>query len=200
MQSDDWDRRYGGEELVWSIEPNRFVAAETAALSPGRALDVACGEGRNAIWLAQQGWEVVAADFSAVALDKGRRLSERAEVTVEWVEADITAWDPPGPFDLIVVSYLQLPAGPLTMAFGRLVPALGPGGTLVVVGHDRRNLAEGVGGPQSLDVLLDAEEVLALLPGLEVERAGVVERPVEGADRPALDTLVRAHRPAGGRP
>jgi SAM-dependent methyltransferase len=197
MQSDDWDRRYAGEEMVWSVEPNRFVAAETANLSPGRALDVACGEGRNAIWLAQQGWQVVATDFSAVALDKGRRLAERAGVTVDWVEADVTAWDPPGRFDLIVVSYLQLPVGPLADAFARLVPVLARGGTLLVVGHDRRNLAEGVGGPQSAEVLLDADEVVALLPGLEVERAGVVERPVEGADRPALDTLVRAHRPAG---
>jgi SAM-dependent methyltransferase len=197
MQSDDWDRRYAGEDMVWSVEPNRFVAAETGNLAPGRALDVACGEGRNAIWLAQQGWEVVATDFSGVALEKGRRLAERAGVTVDWVEADVTAWDPPGRFDLIVVSYLQLPAGPLADAFARLVPTLAPRGTLLVVGHDRRNLAEGVGGPQSADVLLDADEVVALLPGLDVERAEVVERPVEGADRPALDTLVRAHRPAG---
>jgi SAM-dependent methyltransferase len=197
MQRDDWDRRYAGEEMVWSVEPNRFVAAETGGLAPGRALDVACGEGRNAIWLAQQGWEVVATDFSGVALDKGRALAERAGVPVEWVEADVTMWDPPGSFDLIVVSYLQLPAGPLADAFGRLVPALAPGGTLFVIGHDRRNLAEGVGGPQSVDVLLDADEVVALLSGLEVERAEVVERSVEGADRPALDTLVRARRPAG---
>ncbi|HLM64809.1 MAG TPA: class I SAM-dependent methyltransferase [Acidimicrobiales bacterium] len=197
MRAEDWDRRYAAVELVWSAGPNRLVADQTADLPPGRALDLACGEGRNALWLAGRGWRVVAADFSAVALGKGRRLAGAAPRgdAVTWVEADVTTWDPPGPFDLVVIAYLQLDADELAAALGPVLPAVAPGGTVLVVGHDRRNIAEGVGGPQDPTVLLDPATVTALLPGLVIERAETVERPVDGADRPALDTLVRAHRP-----
>ncbi|MFD0328131.1 methyltransferase domain-containing protein [Streptacidiphilus monticola] len=75
MDAEDWDRRYAAEELVWSAGPNRFVAEELAGLTPGRALDLAAGEGRNALWLAEQGWRVDAVDWSAVGLDKARRAA-----------------------------------------------------------------------------------------------------------------------------
>jgi SAM-dependent methyltransferase len=194
MRRDAWNTRYAGEELVWSLEPNRFVAEEAADLAPGRALDVACGEGRNAIWLARQGWDVVAVDFSSVGLDKARRLAGAAGVSVDWREADVTVWDPPGEFDLVVVSYLQLSQPELEAVFSRIVPSVASGGTIIVVGHDRRNLDEGVGGPPDPAALLDTAQIVALLDDLEIERAEVVERPVEGAERPALDTLVRARR------
>ena len=74
MDAEGWDERYAGSELVWSAEPNRFVAEVCAELSPGRALDLAAGEGRNAIWLASRGWTVTAADFSQAGLDKGKRM------------------------------------------------------------------------------------------------------------------------------
>jgi SAM-dependent methyltransferase len=198
MRRDAWNQRYAGAELVWSLEPNRFVAHEVADLPPGRALDVACGEGRNAIWLAKRGWDVVAVDFSSVGLDKARRLADAAGVSVAWREADVTVWDPPGEFDFVVVSYLQLAQPDLEAVFARIVPAVAAGGTILVVGHDTRNLDEGVGGPPDPAVLLDVPGVVALLGDLEIERAEVVERPVEGADRPALDTLVRARRPRAG--
>lgn len=76
MSSAEWDRRHGVSELVWTAEPNRFVAAELADLVPGRALDLGCGEGRNAVWLAEQGWRVTGVDFSRVALEKARRLAD----------------------------------------------------------------------------------------------------------------------------
>src|ERR1022692_4898294 len=76
MKSEEWDKRYAGQELVWTAEPNRFVVAELKDLAPGRALDLGAGEGRNAVWLASAGWQVTAVDFSAVGLDKGRRLAE----------------------------------------------------------------------------------------------------------------------------
>jgi SAM-dependent methyltransferase len=103
-----WDERYAAAELVWSAEPNLFVAAELADLAPGRALDLAAGEGRNAIWLARRGWTVTAADFSQVALDKGEQLA--GDTTVRWVRADATRWDEPAAYDLVVVAYLQLAA------------------------------------------------------------------------------------------
>ena len=89
MQREDWDRRYSGRELIWTAEPNRFLVAETSDLPPGRALDVACGEGRNAIWLAERGWRVTGVDFSEVALAKAARLAASRGVEGEWIPADL---------------------------------------------------------------------------------------------------------------
>ena len=86
MDADGWNRRYAEKELVWSAGPNRFLAAEAADLAPGRALDLACGEGRNALWLAEQGWRVTAVDFSGVAVEKGlfeRRKAEKQKAHEE---------------------------------------------------------------------------------------------------------------------
>ena len=75
MEREQWDERYRADELIWKVEPNRFLVEEVAGLVPGRALDLACGEGRNALWLAERGWQVTAVDFSAVGLEKARRLA-----------------------------------------------------------------------------------------------------------------------------
>ncbi|MEZ5101876.1 MAG: class I SAM-dependent methyltransferase [Thermoleophilia bacterium] len=199
MDRDDWDRRYEGTELLWTATPNRFLVQEVEGLVPGRALDLACGEGRNAVWLAEQGWQVTGADFSPVALGKAARLAEARGVAVEWVEADATAWEPPvAAFDLVCVLYLQLPADERRLALANAARAVAPGGTLLVVGHDLANLEQGVGGPSSPAVLITADAVAGELAGLVVERAGTVLRPVEveGGTRDAIDTLVRARRAA----
>ena len=81
-------------ELLWTAQPNRFLVAKSSDLSPGRALDVACGEGRNAVWLAEQGWQVTGVDFSEVALEKARRLAELRGVEAEWVQADLLDYRP----------------------------------------------------------------------------------------------------------
>ncbi len=193
-----WDERYAATELMWSVEPNQFVARECADLDPGRALDLACGEGRNAIWLARRGWEVTAADFSAVALDKGRRLA--GDLALDWVVADATTWQPDGSYDLAVLAYLQLPADERRAAVRAAYAALAPGGTFLLVAHDSANLTEGVGGPQDGTVLMTAEDVLSDLADEDLEnvRAERVTRPVTGADgrvRDALDALVRVRRP-----
>ena len=98
MDARAWDERYAASELVWSATPNQFVAAELADLDPGRALDLAAGEGRNALWLADRGWQVTAVDFSQVALDKGRALQARHEhgsdLQVDWVRADALTFEP----------------------------------------------------------------------------------------------------------
>ena len=175
MKAEQWDERYRSTDLVWGTPPNRWVERELADLAPGRALDLACGEGRNALWLAARGWQVSAIDFSAVALDKGRALESRQAppTRVDWVHADAT-----------------------TYRCAEHVDALGSGGTLLVIGHDSTNIAHGVGGPQDPAVLFTAADVVADLAGtdLVIERAEAVHRPVDGADRPAVDALVRAHR------
>lgn len=204
MDRHDWDDRYAGTELIWTAEPNRFLVAEVAGLVPGRALDLACGEGRNAVWLASQGWVVTGVDFSGVGLDKARRLADAAGVPVEWIEADVTAWEPPAAaYDLVAVLYLQLPAEALGHALARAVAALAPGGTVLSVGHDLDNLTGGYGGPQDPSVLHTATAVAGALraaePGLVIERAEQVVRVVDkdGQRHEAIDTLVRGRRPEG---
>jgi len=207
VDAEDWDQRYAASELVWSREPNQFVAAELADLAPGTAVDLAAGEGRNAIWLASRGWSATAVDFSQVALDKGAQLVDEAgielEGTVAWVCADATTWQPAEPVDLVVVAYLQLPAEDRRRAVRGAVTMLRPGGTLLLVAHDSTNLTEGTGGPQDPSVLMTADDVLDDLSGLDVEvlRAERVAREVRSADehggeerRTAWDCLVRVVR------
>lgn len=196
MKREYWNRRYAAQELVWSAEPNRFLVAETEGLAPGRALDLACGEGRSALWLARRGWRVTAVDFSSVALDKAARLAAGRGVEVDFVLADLVDWEPPpGVFDLVVILYLQVPAVDRRVILANAAEALAPGGTILVVAHDLENLERGTGGPSDPDVLYTAADVVADLPGLTVEKAERVLRPVDGAERPAIDVLVRATRP-----
>ena len=199
MDAEDWDERYAASELVWSRDPNQFVAAELADLPTGTAVDLAAGEGRNAIWLASRGWSATAVDFSQVALDKGARLAAEAGIDVTWVCADATTWQPPAPVDLVVVAYLQLPADDRRRAVRSAGRMLAPGGTLLLVAHDSTNLTEGTGGPQDPAVLMTAEEVLGDLDGerFEVRRAERVPREVaqpDGSTRTAYDALVRVVR------
>jgi len=192
-----WDERYGATELVWGAGPNRFLVDEVTGLKPGTALDVACGEGRNAIWLAQNGWQVVGVDFSAVGLKKARRLAVESGVTVEWTQGDVTTWEPPNTYDLVVVMYLHLPGDIRHSVFARMARSVAPGGTMLVVGHDMLNLSEGTGGPQNPAVLYGPEDVVGDIGSvLTIERAERVRRPVSTSEgeATAIDVLVRAHR------
>ncbi len=197
MESEDWDRRYQRDDLVWTATPNRFLVAEVAGVPPGAALDVGSGEGRNAVWLAEQGWRVTAVDFSREGLAKARRLAEARGVQVEWVLADLRSYQPPeGAYDLVVVLYLHLPAGDRRAVHASLVRTLRPGGVFLVVGHDLTNLTDGYGGPPDASVLFSPDDVVEDLAGLSIERAERVERPVPTGDgeRRAIDALVRAVR------
>jgi SAM-dependent methyltransferase len=207
-----WDERYAAGDLIWSAGPNQFVAAELSELRPGRAADLAAGEGRNAIWLAERGWRVTAVDFSRVGLDKGREIQARhphgRDLHIDWVHGDVLEFrgDPAG-YDLALVAYLQLPGEQMSTAIRRAFDALRVGGTFFLIGHDSTNLTEGTGGPQDPDVLYTAEEVLGDLDGerFEVVRAERVERVVPAGDEPreshrgapdriAYDALVRVVR------
>lgn len=198
----DWDDRYRTTEFIWKTEPNQFLPPEVADLPSGRALDLACGEGRNAVWLATQGWDTIGVDFSDVGLEKAAGLAEANDVVIEWICADVTTWRPQPHFDLVVVFYLQLPAQQRTAAFGAAARALAHCGTLLIVGHDLLNLTEGVGGPQNPAVLYTPDDIKADLadagvPDLVIDRAERRHRPVpsDGGAVMAIDCLVRAHRP-----
>jgi SAM-dependent methyltransferase len=201
MDREAWDDRYREKELLWTAEPNRFLVEVAADLDPGTSLDLAGGEGRNAVWLAERGWRVTVLDWSRVALEKGRALAEARGVAdvVSFMEADLLDWAPArGTSDLVIVVYLQIPAPQREGVWRSAAAAVGPGGRLVVIGHDSTNLSDGYGGPQHPEVLYTAADVVAALgDDLVIERAGLVERPVETDDgvRVALDNLTVAVRP-----
>jgi SAM-dependent methyltransferase len=196
MQREDWNRRYAAVEDLWAVKPNRFLVAEAEGLEPGRALDLACGEGQNAIWLASLGWEVTGVDYSEVAIEKARARAERDGVPVDFLCADLLAFQPePGAFDLVLVLYLHIPADGRRTVLERAADALAPGGTFVFVGHDLTNLTDGVGGPSDPQLLCTPDDIASELPGLELEKAERVLRDVKGEERDAIDALVRARKP-----
>lgn len=198
-----WQRRYGEAQSVWGWAPNRFVAEALGPLSPGRALDLACGEGRNALWLADLGWRATAVDFAENALARGRAQAAEHGLDVEWVHADVLEYRPEGgAYDTVVIAYLHLGADKLGTVLRHAEAALAPGGTLVVVGHDVRNIADGVGGPQDPAILYTPELVMERLGGLHVVRAERVFRQTDRAPQPAIDTLVvaRSLPPLPGQP
>ena len=201
MEAAEWDERYRSAELVWGSEPNLFVRQQCEGLPVGEALDLACGEGRNALWLARLGWTVTGVDYSAAAIERAESLTARepAEVAerLTWRVADVTReLPPPASVDLALISYLHLVPVEQQAVLASAAAAVRPEGHLVVVGHDLRNIAEGVGGPQDASRLHTPERVatVAAAAGLTVEFAETVERPTPAGV--ALDTLVRAHRPA----
>jgi SAM-dependent methyltransferase len=197
VQREDWDRRYAEVENLWAVRPNRFLVAEASDLEPGRALDLACGEGQNAIWLASRGWKVTGVDFSPVAIGKARARAAGEGVDADFLVADLVELEPDArAYDLVIVFYLHIPAAERRAVLARAVDALASGGTFLLVGHALANLEDGVGGPRDPDLLCTPDDIAAELPGLELEKAEHVLRDVDGADRPAIDVLVRARRPA----
>jgi SAM-dependent methyltransferase len=195
VDREEWNRRYADGERPLRTEPSRFLVAEADGLAPGRALDLACGAGRHALWLAERGWRVTGVDFAGAALATARRLASARGLEVDWIEADLLDYEPPqGAFDLVLVLYLQVPADERRVILGRAAGAVAPSGALLVVGHHADNLAEGVGGPRYPEVLYTEQDVAADLAELELVRAERVLRPVEG-EGDAIDVLVSARRP-----
>ncbi|MGH9107692.1 MAG: class I SAM-dependent methyltransferase [Acidimicrobiales bacterium] len=134
----EWDARYSeGEGPMWSGQPNGRVVAEVSGLSPGRALDVGCGEGADAIWLAGRGWAVTAIDISEVALGRAREAAERAGATVHWLAGDVLGTPLPArSFDLVSLQYPSLPKAAGEPAVRRLLATVRPGGLVLAVYHD----------------------------------------------------------------
>jgi SAM-dependent methyltransferase len=190
MDAHEWDERYREHDHLWSVTPNLFVADRLKAATPGRGLDVASGEGRNAIWLSSLGWEMTAVDFSDVATSRGRSQSD----DVAFVVADITTWEPDGLFDLVLMAYLHLTAPDFEDLVRRSRGWLASGGELFMIGHDVSNIDQGWGGPQYPDILWDVPVVVDWLEGMTIIEAEVVNRPVDTEEGRhfARDALIRA--------
>ena len=132
-----WEARYRSTPAVWSGRVNASLAEIASALPPGTALDAGAGEGGDAVWLAEHGWDVTAVDGSRTALDRGAAAAAERGVMVTWVEADLRAWVPPTRYDLVTSHYLHAEGA---RGWGWLADAVAPGGTLLVVGHHPSDL------------------------------------------------------------
>jgi SAM-dependent methyltransferase len=194
MDSHGWDTRYEAAELIWSAEPNMFLPPLVAGLEVGAALDLACGEGRNTIWLAGGGWAATGVDFSSVGIEKAKKIA--GDTVVDWVVADVTTFVPHRKFDLVLIVYVHLDANAMENLFARAVEALAPGGTLIGLGHALRNLADGVGGPPYPDILWTEDRIAPLVESLDIVDLKEVLRPVDGSDVNAIDILLQATKPS----
>ncbi|MRH86556.1 methyltransferase domain-containing protein [Nocardia sp. SYP-A9097] len=220
MDAEAWDEHYAHTELVWGAPPNDTVVEQVFGLERRlpltgagvgeprpelpRVLDLGCGEGRNALWLATHGWQVDAVDYSQVGIDKGRtvasRLSRSVRGRIHWHTADVTALDAAGltgPYELVLMAYVHLPAAARRALLLRAAEMLSPGGTLLVLGHDSLNLTEGYGGEQDPELLFTANDIVADLgpagEELTIRVADRIQRPTE--ERDAIDALVVATKP-----
>jgi SAM-dependent methyltransferase len=201
----------GGARVATAANPH--LVAGVAGLRPGIALDAGCGEGAEAIWLAEHDWQVVAADISTAALGRAAERAARTPVAasrLQWVAADLCVWEPPRRFDLVVTHYAH-PALPQLVFYRRLADWVAPGGTLLIVGHlrhdhtdDQPEAAEPHHPPPEATVTADSIVAVLDPAGWEIISAEEVSRASERSGRPVVidDVVVRARRRADrvGRP
>jgi SAM-dependent methyltransferase len=197
-----WDARYGTSERVWSGRPNHRLVAEVADLPPGHALDAGCGEGADALWLAERGWRVTALDVSPVALARAAGVAaERGEAVADriaWRQADLRRWTPePAAYDLVSAHFVHPAPAERPALVRRLAEAVAPGGLLLYVGHDPSDPV--ARGHRHAELLVDAPAIAALLDrdDWEIEAAEPRPRPGIGPDGRAVthrDAVVRARR------
>ena len=155
-------------------DPDDLLVTEVAGLSSGRALDIGCGAGSNAVWLAAHGWQVTATDLADAGIEKGKRLATKRGVQVEFIVAEATAFRPDGRYDLITSFYIQLRPDQRAKMLAMAAGALAPGGTLLFVSHDKSSPPSGWTDEDLLS-LTTPDEVASELPGLKIEQASVME-------------------------
>jgi SAM-dependent methyltransferase len=194
-----WDALYREADRVWSGEPNGALLAEVADLSPGAALDVGCGEGADAVWLARRGWQVTALDVSRVALDRAEQHAREAGVTITWLHAGLVeAGLPAGTFDLVSAQYAVLVKTDGSMAERALADLVAPGGTLLVVHHllDSGHAHQDHGGFDPALYAMPADVAAVLGPEWLVEVHEHRPRSVNGGRGAghSMDVVLRARR------
>lgn len=199
-----WDQRYRSSSTLWSGQANPQLVTEASDLPPGSALDVGCGEGADAIWLAERGWRVTAVDVSTVALERGaahaRDVSAEVAQRITWLHADLTQWVPASAsFDLVSSHFLHLPRDQRDLLHRRLAESVAPGGTLLVVGHHPLDLQTTVPRPSVPGLLFAASEVADSLTSKEwvilvADARGRQTLDPDGRTATVHDSVFRAQR------
>ena len=189
-----WNQRFSAPGYLFGTAPNRFLETQRTRLKAGqRALAVADGEGRNGVWLAQQGLRVTSVDFSPVALEKARELAKRAGVEIETIEADLANWTwPSAAYDVVVAIFIQFAPPPMRKAmFAGMQAALRPGGLLVLEGYRPQQVDYGTGGPPHRENMYTKGLLESAFAGMEIlhlaEYDAVIE---EGEGHKGLSALI----------
>lgn len=209
-----WDERYRSKPQIWSGKPNPQLVRETGGLPPGKALELGCGEGADAIWLAEHGWTVTAVDVSAVALERAKG-HERAALAresvhqggeviagrIRWQQADLERWQPEDAYDLVTSQFLHSQDLAWQLPLRAAAAAVKPGGTLLVVGHHPDRLPPWGGAHTTPGMFYSGEQLVQELgldgPEWHLELSTSRERPVtgpDGQDFVTADIVVRASR------
>ncbi len=189
-----WNERYSSKEYAYGTEPNTFLTANFQHLPKGRVLSLAEGEGRNAVFLAQQGYAVTAVDGSQVGLDKAQVLAEARGVKLECICADladfelgVSAWD------AIVSIFCPLPPAIRQALYRKVFAALKPGGVFLLEAYTPEQIIHGTGGGKSVELMQTAASLRAELPGLDFVHLLELEREVvEGTFHTGLGAVVQA--------
>ena len=188
-----WDKRFSTPDYVFGEEPNAFLVSQAARLGMGHALALADGEGRNSVWLAQQGFSVDAFDFSVPAIDKAKALAEKHQVSVHFIHSDWQSFDwKPAHYDLVAGVFFQF-AGPDERAelFEKIKQCLKSGGVLLIQGYGKNQLTYNTGGPGKLDHLYDEDLLRQAFAGFEVQVCETYETSInEGAGHSGMSALV----------
>ena len=189
-----WDERYSAEEYAYGTKPNEFLEAYVSRIPKGEVLSLAEGEGRNAVFLAKQGYKVTAVDSSVVGLNKARKLAEESGVEVEFIHADLADFDlGEDSWDGIVSIFVPLPSSIRKQLHKRVEAALKRGGVFLIEAYTPNQLKHGTGGGNSADVMQTRESLSLELAGLKFKHLVELEREViEGAYHTGLGSVVQA--------
>ncbi|NLP83142.1 methyltransferase domain-containing protein [Microbacterium sp. CFH 90308] len=198
---DYWEDQWGptGSGRKRRLPVNPYLRAETAHLPVGAVLDAGCGTGTEALWLAEQGWDVTAADISATALAEARaRAAGGVGEHIDWVETDLSRWEPARSWDLVFTSYAHAQIGQLPL-YRRIASWVAPGGTLLIVGHlhgDHHDVPRGHDHPQGATATLEGITNLFSSPEWRIDSAYEHTRTVHPGGSPVhlRDVIVRVHR------
>lgn len=188
MDAHAWDERYADQPNLWGTSANQSIVELVGDRTPGVAVDLACGDGRHASWLAGLGWTVQAVDFSPVAIEQARKRPNTEHDRISWIVGDAADWAPSEPVDLVVVAYLHLVELPEILE--RALTWVEPDGEVVYVGHAKENLSYGVGGPSDPSVLPDVEYLASGLTRARIRHLQHFERLTDNGV--AVDLVVAA--------
>jgi SAM-dependent methyltransferase len=189
-----WDERYSAEEYAYGKTPNKFLEENINCIPKGKVLSLAEGEGRNAVFLAKQGYSVTAVDASLVGLNKARKLAEESEVAIEFIHADLADYDVgENKWDGIISIFSPLPSSLRKELHNKVIAGLKQDGVFLLEAYTADQLRHGTGGGNSVDVMQSKESVCLELAGLKFKHLRELERDVrEGIYHTGIGAVVQA--------